>query len=62
MIGGLIDGFDAKTGTIIEHKNRRNRLFSHIPMYEKIQMYVYMKVKECKRATLVQTYSKKTKS
>ena len=56
VIWGMIDGYDETTGTVIEHKQRQNRLFRHMPAYERVQCILYMKMTNSTRATLVQTY------
>ena len=56
VIWGMIDGYDETTGTVIEHKQRQNRLFRGIPGYERVQCFLYMKMTNSTRATLVQTY------
>lgn len=38
---GKVDGI-TRNGTIIETKNRRYRLFDEIPIYEKVQLEMYM--------------------
>ena len=38
---GEVDGF-LDDGTIVEIKNRKNRLFKRIYNYEKVQMYAYL--------------------
>lgn len=57
VIWGMIDGYDESTGTVIEHKQRQNRLFRGLPYYERIQCILYMKMTNSTRATLVQTYN-----
>ena len=52
VIWGMIDGYDETTGTVIEHKQRQNRLFRHMPAYERVQCILYMKMTNSTRATL----------
>lgn len=40
-IYGKVDGM-RKDGILIETKNRRNKLFTEIPLYEKVQLEMYM--------------------
>ena len=53
---GMIDGYDEETRTVIEHKQRQNRLFRHLPAYERVQCFIYMKMTSSTRALLVQTF------
>ena len=57
VIWGMIDGYDETTKTVIEHKQRQNRLFRYMPAYERVQCFLYMKMTNSTRATLVQTYN-----
>ncbi len=57
---GKIDGRDEQ-GNIVETKNRRNRLFSVIPLYEKVQLEVYMWLTDTKQTTHIQNYNGKSK-
>lgn len=56
FIIGYIDGFDTKTGTVIELKHRSRGLFKELREYERIQCFVYMKMLKTKRAKLIETY------
>jgi hypothetical protein len=42
VISGYIDGVELNNNRIIEIKNRQNRLFNHVPMYEQIQCQAYL--------------------
>ena len=57
-IRGRIDGLqhDLDTGetVLVETKARKNRLFEFIPVYEKVQMEVYMRMLGCHKAILNQ--------
>ena len=57
-IRGRVDGLqtDESTGelVVVETKSRKNVLFRTIPLYEKIQMEVYMRLVGCNRAILNQ--------
>ena len=52
VLVGKIDGCTDDNMTLIETKNRRSRLFGFIPKYEKIQLEVYMRMLNVKRAIL----------
>ena len=53
-IGGKIDGITSDMKTIVEVKNRVNKLFNQLRDYEKIQTYAYMNIFDKKKATLVE--------
>ena len=54
--------FDGMVGDrIIETKERRNRMFSCIPIYEKIQLEVYMRTIDVHKATHIQNFGGKQK-
>ena len=40
-ITGKVDGLDEQ-GRVVETKHRRRRLFNKIPLYERVQLEVYM--------------------
>ena len=42
---------------LIEVKNRRNRLFEFIPLYEQIQTEVYFRLTDLKKGKLIQNYN-----
>ena len=54
----LVGKIDGKTSDniLIESKNRQNRLFNHIPVYEKIQMEIYMRMIDVTKGQLVENY------
>jgi hypothetical protein len=54
-IGGKIDGLDEDEDTIIEFKNRVNRLFYKLRDYEKVQTMVYMYLLDKKKSRLVES-------
>lgn len=59
-IYGKVDGIYKNTlgkKFIIEIKNRQNRLFAKIPLYEQVQIQMYMGIFEIKDAILVQQYA-----
>ena len=55
LIGGKIDGLDEDEDTIIEFKNRVNRLFYKLRDYEKVQTMTYMFLLEKNNSRLVET-------
>lgn len=64
IIGGKIDGMEKIDNKyiLIETKNRRNRLFNTIPIYEKVQIEIYLflikdyyNIEECK---FIENYNK----
>jgi hypothetical protein len=42
VISGYIDGIELNNNRIIEIKNRQNRLFNKVPMYEQVQCQAYL--------------------
>jgi len=59
--GGIIDGRHAETGQMLEVKNRQNRLFDCVPLYEKIQVMVYLFLYQESSCILRQCYAGETK-
>lgn len=63
-VRGKVDGVqtDPVTGakTLVETKTRRNRLFNQIPVYEKVQMEVYMRMIGAHVGVLNQNHAGKT--
>ena len=57
-ISGKVDGIEGEGDdqVLIETKNRRKRLFDDIPVYEKVQMCVYMKMTGIQTSKLLQYY------
>jgi hypothetical protein len=53
-IDGIIDN------TLIEIKNRRNRLFEFIPVYEQIQTEIYFRLTNLENGKLIQNYNNTT--
>ncbi len=60
LIGGKIDGINKSKDTIIEIKNRVNKLFYALREYEKVQIMCYMHIFNVKKGHLVEAYKKKT--
>ena len=56
-ISGRVDGI--QEGCVIEHKQRRYRLFGQVCHRENIQLYVYMYLTGLKTAKLVETFGDK---
>lgn len=54
-ICGKIDGIE--NNQLIEIKNRRNRLFTFIPEYEKIQTEIYLRLTNLTTGKLIQNYN-----
>jgi hypothetical protein len=42
VISGYIDGVETDNNRIIEIKNRQNRLFNYVPLYEQVQCQAYL--------------------
>lgn len=59
FIGGKIDGINSETGSIIEVKNRVNKLFFTLRDYEKVQITCYMFLFGSSKGHLVEAYRKK---
>lgn len=55
IIKGKIDG--RTEDTLYEFKHRKNRLFSFLPLYEKVQMEIYMRMTNLNKAFLIQTFN-----
>ena len=51
-IGGKIDGF--RNGKLIEIKNRKNRIFNPLPIYDLIQVQSYIQLLKVSHATVIQ--------
>ena len=59
FIGGKIDGINKEKDTIIEIKNRVNKLFYSLREYEKVQIMCYMHIFNIKKSHLVEAFKKK---
>jgi hypothetical protein len=60
---GRIDGrLEEDEETIVEIKNRRNRLFNRIPEYEMVQIHVYMFLTGAQRCLFIERYNDVTKT
>ena len=55
IIKGKIDG--RTEDTLYEFKHRKNRLFSFLPLYERVQMEMYMRMTNLNKAFLIQTFN-----
>ena len=55
VIYGRVDGA-LEDGTIVEHKQRRNRLFHSVPDYERVQVLAYMFLADAPSAIIVETF------
>jgi hypothetical protein len=58
-IGGKIDGFNEENQSLIEIKNRVNKLFYALRSYEKVQLMCYLYLFTCQKGHLVEAYKKK---
>lgn len=52
---GKIDGIE--NDELIEIKNRRNKLFTFMPDYEKVQVEIYLRLTNLKKGRLIQNYN-----
>jgi len=57
-ICGRIDGYIHINGEkyLVEIKSRKNRLFTMMPIYEKVQILLYTKLCDCNKVIYVQNY------
>lgn len=62
FIGGKIDGITKDRETVIEIKNRVNRLFGKPPVYENIQVQTYLHLLDVNKAFLVECLKSKEKN
>jgi hypothetical protein len=62
FIGGKIDGITKDRKTLVEIKNRVNRLFRIIPQYESIQVQMYLQLLGLEKAILVECLKTKEHS
>ena len=60
LLGGKIDGLDTDEDSIIEFKNRVNRLFYKLRDYEKVQTMTYMFLLKKTNSRLVESLKTKT--
>lgn len=58
-IGGKIDGFNEENRSLIEIKNRINKLFYALRSYEKVQLMAYLYLFNCQKGHLVEAFKKK---
>lgn len=58
VITAKIDGIE--NDTLIEIKNRRNRLFGKIPEYEQVQLEIYLRILKLNTAKLIENYNDTT--
>ena len=58
-IGGKIDGINVDDGSIIEIKNRMNKLFKELRSYEKVQLMSYLYLFNAQKGFLVEALKKK---
>jgi hypothetical protein len=62
FIGGKIDGITKDRKTLVEIKNRVNRLFRIIPQYESVQVQMYLQLLGLEKAILVECLKTKEHS
>ncbi|CCU55844.1 unknown similar to AMEV240 [Choristoneura biennis entomopoxvirus] len=55
IVCGKIDGIN--NDILIESKNRRNKLFKYIPIYERVQLEMYLFLSKFKKCNLIQHYN-----
>jgi len=58
-LGGKIDGLCMENGSIIEIKNRVNKLFYELRDYEKVQLMCYLFIFKTQKGHLVEAFKKK---
>jgi hypothetical protein len=56
LVGGKIDGWTDGSETVVEIKNRVNRLFRTVYPYEAIQLQTYLQVLDKQRGLLIECY------
>lgn len=61
-IGGKIDGFNEENRSLIEIKNRVNKLFYALRSYEKVQIMSYLYLFNCTKGHLVEAFKKKNET
>ncbi len=61
LLGGKVDGI-TEEGVLVEMKNRQYRLFSTIPIYEKVQIHAYMYLTGIFECRLIQCFKDQTSS
>ena len=54
---GMIDGYEPSTDTVVDMKNRANRMFKTLPDYERVQLCIYMEMVQASKAKLLQRYN-----
>ena len=54
FVGGKIDAISADRSTVIEVKNRVNRLFFRVPFYETVQVQAYLELLGVEKGALVE--------
>jgi hypothetical protein len=55
MLGGKVDGI-TEEGALVEVKNRQNRIFPTMPLYEKCQIHAYMFLTGIEECRFVQSF------
>ena len=60
IITGKIDGYEEETGKLVETKHRRSRLFNEVPLYEKVQCEIYMRMIDVNKCVHCENYNEKS--
>ena len=60
IVTGKIDGYEEETGKLIESKHRRSRLFNDVPLYEKVQCEIYMRMIDVNECVHCENYNEKS--
>tara|TARA_B100000482_G_C12524687_1_gene265964 strand:- start:178 stop:759 length:582 start_codon:yes stop_codon:yes gene_type:complete len=56
IVQGKIDGYIQEDSIVIEHKRRTRGLLNRVPYHEKVQCHFYMKMKNCNKCYLLETF------
>ena len=59
-ITGRTDGYCVESKCLIETKHRKNRLFGKVPLYERLQCEVYMRMFECSQCYHTETWQEQS--
>jgi hypothetical protein len=55
VLYGRVDGV-TEDGVLVEHKQRRNKLFGCVPEYERVQVMAYLKLTGLEKAVVVESF------
>ena len=56
VLVGRVDGWDSERRRVVELKCRQNRLFGAVPLYEKVQLMVYMFLTDTREITHIESF------